>query len=125
MITEHVKSCLNAVLRQSTIRQHITTATAGTIISNNNPYTIQFQSTRVQRKKSPQDSKSSTTTTTTTETPTPTPPYKHPQSFVKTHFTPGEANPIDKFAKGDKADPLYRPPWKNRARIISAEDFAA
>lgn len=45
--------------------------------------------------------------------------YKHPtQSFVKTRFTPGEYDPET------RSNPLYRPPWKNRARIMSAEDFA-
>jgi hypothetical protein len=44
--------------------------------------------------------------------------YKHPQSFVKVRFEPGEWDV-------DRRDPLFRPPFKSRAKIISAEDFAA
>lgn len=39
------------------------------------------------------------------------------QSFVTERFTPGE---YDRH----KNDPLYRPPIKHKARVISAEDFA-
>jgi len=45
-------------------------------------------------------------------------PIDHPQSFVKQHFQPGEYDPSG-------TNPLHRPPWKNRSRIISAEDFNA
>jgi len=40
----------------------------------------------------------------------------HPQDFVKQRFEPGEYDPQGK-------DPLYGPAWKNKARIISADDF--
>ena len=42
---------------------------------------------------------------------------EHAQQFVKVGFEPGEWDP-------ERTDPLARPPWKNRARIMSAEDFA-
>jgi hypothetical protein len=44
--------------------------------------------------------------------------YKHPQSFVKMRFEPGEWDP-------NRRDPLFKPPFKSRAKIISAEDYAA
>jgi hypothetical protein len=53
----------------------------------------------------------------TTATDTDEPPI-HKQKFVKTRLLAGEWDPAHK-------DPLFRPPWKNRAKIISAEDFAA
>lgn len=43
--------------------------------------------------------------------------FKHPQEFVKMQFEPGEWDPHHK-------DPLFRPPFKSRAKIMSAEDFA-
>lgn len=42
---------------------------------------------------------------------------QHPQSFVTTELEPGE---WDEFGK----DPLHRPKYRSRARIISAEDYA-
>jgi hypothetical protein len=43
--------------------------------------------------------------------------FKHPQEFVKIQFEPGEWDP-------DKTDPLFKPPFKSRAKILSADDFA-
>eukprot|EP00547_Thalassionema_nitzschioides_P005619 CAMPEP_0194213474 /NCGR_PEP_ID=MMETSP0156-20130528/14103_1 /TAXON_ID=33649 /ORGANISM="Thalassionema nitzschioides, Strain L26-B" /LENGTH=451 /DNA_ID=CAMNT_0038941517 /DNA_START=11 /DNA_END=1366 /DNA_ORIENTATION=+ len=43
--------------------------------------------------------------------------FTHPQDFVKIQFEPGEWDP-------DKKDPLYKPPFKSRAKIMSAEDYA-
>jgi hypothetical protein len=43
--------------------------------------------------------------------------FKHPQEFVKTQFEPGEWDPFGK-------DPLFKPPFKSRAKIMSAEDYA-
>ena len=43
--------------------------------------------------------------------------FKHPQEFVKMQFEPGEWDP-------HRTDPLFRPPFKSRAKIMSAEDFA-
>jgi len=40
----------------------------------------------------------------------------NPQEFVKIRFEPGQYDPKMK-------DPLYRPPWKTRAKIISEEDY--
>lgn len=40
------------------------------------------------------------------------------QSFVKIKLEPGEWDEA-------RTDPIHTPPWKNRARVISAEDFAA
>jgi len=48
----------------------------------------------------------------------------NPQSFVKKRLKPGESDPLNKIS-GSKPNPLYRPGWKNKAQIISAEDFAA
>ena len=42
---------------------------------------------------------------------------KHPQKFVQVRFEPGEWDP-------ERRDPLFKPPFKSRAKIISAEDFA-
>jgi hypothetical protein len=42
---------------------------------------------------------------------------EHPQKFVQMRFEPGEWDP-------DRRDPLFRPPFKSRAKILSAEDFA-
>lgn len=39
------------------------------------------------------------------------------QDFVKVRLEPGEWDI-------GRTDPIYRPPWKNKARVISAEDFA-
>jgi len=49
---------------------------------------------------------------------TPPPPISHKQKFVKTRLLAGEWDPQHR-------DPLFRPPWKAKAKIISAEDFAA
>eukprot|EP00546_Thalassionema_frauenfeldii_P008250 CAMPEP_0178915906 /NCGR_PEP_ID=MMETSP0786-20121207/12309_1 /TAXON_ID=186022 /ORGANISM="Thalassionema frauenfeldii, Strain CCMP 1798" /LENGTH=455 /DNA_ID=CAMNT_0020589113 /DNA_START=4 /DNA_END=1371 /DNA_ORIENTATION=- len=43
--------------------------------------------------------------------------FVHPQDFVKIRFEPGEWDP-------DRTDPLHKPPFKSRAKIMSAEDFA-
>ncbi|KAI2494339.1 hypothetical protein MHU86_20194 [Fragilaria crotonensis] len=45
------------------------------------------------------------------------PAIEHPQKFVQMRFEPGEWDP-------DRRDPLFRPPFKSRAKIMSAEDFA-
>jgi hypothetical protein len=41
----------------------------------------------------------------------------HKQEFVTVQLEPGEWD-------GARRDPLHRPPWRNRARIISEEDYA-
>jgi hypothetical protein len=41
----------------------------------------------------------------------------HSQPFVKARFQAGEWDP-------KRTNPLYRPKWKSRAKIISSEDFA-
>lgn len=41
----------------------------------------------------------------------------HPQPFVQTVIQPGEWDP-------QRKDPLYRPKFKSRAKILSAEDYA-
>ena len=41
---------------------------------------------------------------------------RNPQEFVKIRFEPGEWDPR-------QTDPLYLPPWKNKARVISEEDY--
>eukprot|EP00542_Grammatophora_oceanica_P019220 CAMPEP_0194029374 /NCGR_PEP_ID=MMETSP0009_2-20130614/3107_1 /TAXON_ID=210454 /ORGANISM="Grammatophora oceanica, Strain CCMP 410" /LENGTH=456 /DNA_ID=CAMNT_0038669015 /DNA_START=154 /DNA_END=1525 /DNA_ORIENTATION=+ len=43
--------------------------------------------------------------------------FRHKQEFVNVRFDPGQWD-------RKRRDPLHRPPWKNSARIISAEDFA-
>lgn len=48
----------------------------------------------------------------------------NPQAFVKTRLTPGEFDPLSEIY-GRPRNPLYRPRWRNKAQIISAEDFAA
>jgi hypothetical protein len=48
----------------------------------------------------------------------------NPQPFVKIRLKPGESDPMTKIS-GAKPNPIYRPRWKNKAQIISAEDFAA
>jgi hypothetical protein len=49
----------------------------------------------------------------------------NPQAFVTQRFTPGEYSPHSTvYPKRFPKDPLFRPPWKNKAKIISAEDFA-
>jgi hypothetical protein len=48
----------------------------------------------------------------------------NPQAFVKTRLTPGEFDPLSDIY-GKSRNPLYRPRWRNKAQIISAEDFAA
>lgn len=48
----------------------------------------------------------------------------NPQAFVKTRLTPGEFDPLSDIY-GKPRNPLYRPRWRNKAQITSAEDFAA
>lgn len=48
----------------------------------------------------------------------------NPQPFVKIRLQPGESDPLSKINK-TTPNPLYRPRWRNKAQIISAEDFAA
>jgi hypothetical protein len=43
-------------------------------------------------------------------------PQKNPQEFVKIRFEPGQYDP-------EMTDPLYRPPWKPRTKVISEEDY--
>jgi len=43
--------------------------------------------------------------------------FKHAQEFVKMKFEPGEWDP-------NRNDPLFKPPFKSRAKIMSAEDYA-
>jgi len=45
------------------------------------------------------------------------PRFKHKQDFVKERLRPGEWD-------SERTDPTWNPEWKNKARIISAEDFA-
>mmetsp|Transcript_12119 Transcript_12119/g.22685 ORF Transcript_12119/g.22685 Transcript_12119/m.22685 type:complete len:469 (+) Transcript_12119:79-1485(+) len=46
------------------------------------------------------------------------------QAFVNTRLTPGEFDPLSDIY-GKPRNPLYRPRWRNKAQIISAEDYAA
>lgn len=48
----------------------------------------------------------------------------NPQEFVNVRLTPGEVDPLTRIYKRGEPNPVYRPKWKNRAQIISAEDFA-
>ena len=41
--------------------------------------------------------------------------FSHKQDFVKIQFEPGEWDP-------NKEDPLFKPPFKSRAKIMSAEE---
>ncbi len=43
-------------------------------------------------------------------------PQKNPQEFVKIRFEPGQYDP-------EMTDPLYRPPWKPKTKVISEEDY--
>mmetsp|Transcript_12947 Transcript_12947/g.27419 ORF Transcript_12947/g.27419 Transcript_12947/m.27419 type:complete len:611 (+) Transcript_12947:173-2005(+) len=47
-----------------------------------------------------------------------TKPPNHRQDFVKVRLEPGQWDE-------DRTDPTFRPKWKSKASIISAEDFAA
>jgi hypothetical protein len=47
------------------------------------------------------------------------------QPFVKVRLQPGEQDPLTKVYPRRESNPLYRPRWRNKAQIISAEDFEA
>lgn len=47
------------------------------------------------------------------------------QPFVKVRLQPGEQDPLTKVYPRLEPNPLYRPRWRNKAQIISAEDFEA